>query len=239
MIEALKHAFIDVQTVVADPRYMRHKPEELLDPQYAKSRHSLIGEQASEPQPGLPHRGGTVYLAAADSEGLMVSYIQSNYNGFGSGLVVPGTGISLHNRGSNFSLDPQSPNCLAPEKKPYHTIIPGFLSKDGEAVGPFGVMGAFMQPQGHLQVLTNMINFGMNPQEALDAPRWQWTGGRTVLLEQGVPNHIALGLAARGHDVQVLADPTSFGRGEIIQRTPEGTLVGATEGRTDGCVAAW
>jgi gamma-glutamyltranspeptidase/glutathione hydrolase len=113
------------------------------------------------------------------------------------------------------------------------------LSKDGKAIGPFGVMGGFMQPQGHVQVITNLLDFGMNPQEALDAPRWQWTKGRNVLVEQGVSNAIALSLAARGHDIQMLPDPTSFGRGEIIVRTPCGTLAGGTEQRTDGSVAAW
>ena len=169
---------------------MRVTAEQLLAEEYAKRRAALIGETALEPFHGDPNCGGTVYLCTADAEGNMVSYIQSNYNGFGSGLVVPGTGISLHNRGYNFSLDPHSDNCLAPGKRPYHTIIPGFLTKNGEAVGPFGVMGAFMQPQGHVQVLENLIDFGLNPQEALDAPRWQWTGNKSILLEPGFPSEV-------------------------------------------------
>ncbi|GHS87244.1 gamma-glutamyltransferase [Synergistales bacterium] len=239
MIEAMKLAFIDATEHVADPRFMKYTTQELLATAYADERRKLIGETALLPAPGTPPKGGTVYLAAADEAGNMVSLIQSNYTGFGSGLVVPDTGISLHNRGNNFSLDPTSPNVLAPSKKPYHTIIPGFLSKDGSAVGPFGVMGAFMQPQGHVQVVTNMIDFGMNPQEALDAPRWQWTKGKNIQVEQGVSNSIALSLAARGHDLQMMPDSTTFGRGEIIVRTPHGTLAGGTEPRTDGLVAAW
>lgn len=238
-IEAIKLAFVDAMHHVADPRFMKYTSKELLSEAYADERRSLIGCRAIDPVPGTPPKGGTVYLATADGEGNMVSMIQSNYMGFGSGLVVPGTGISLHNRGNNFSMNPESPNCLAPSKKPYHTIIPGFLTKGNEAVGAFGVMGGFMQPQGHVQVVSNMVDFGMNPQEALDAPRWQWTKGKTVQVEQGVPNHVANGLSARGHDVQMLPDTGTFGRGEIILRTEHGTLAGATESRTDGSVAAW
>ena len=238
-IEAMKLAFVDAMHHVADPRFMKYTAAELLSKAYAAERRKLIGEKALMPEPGTPPKGGTVYLATADGEGNMVSMIQSNYMGFGSGLVVPETGISLHNRGNNFSLKADSPNVLAPDKKPYHTIIPGFLSKDGKAVGPFGVMGGFMQPQGHVQVVTNMVDFDMNPQEALDAPRWQWVGGKTIEVEQGTPGHIATGLAARGHDIKMLADTGTFGRGEIIVRTEHGTLAGATEARTDGTVAAW
>ena len=238
-IEAMKLAFADAMQHVGDPRFMKYTPAQLLSRGYAASRRSLIGDRAIDPTPGEPVAGGTVYLCAADGEGNMISMIQSNYMGFGSGLVVPGTGIALHNRGNNFSLDPSSPNFLAPGKKPYHTIIPGFLTKEGDAVGPFGVMGGFMQPQGHLQVVSNMVDFAMNPQETLDAPRWQWTKGKTVLLEQGVPNDVAMSLMARGHDVKVEHDSMSFGRGEIILRTEHGSLAGATEPRTDGCVAAW
>jgi gamma-glutamyltranspeptidase/glutathione hydrolase len=239
LIEAMKLAFADGLRYVADRRFMDVRTDDLLSGEYAAKRRKLIGERALDPEPGSPHKGGTVYLATADGDGNMVSMIQSNYMGFGSGLVVPGTGIALHNRGNNFSLDPASPNFIAPGKKPYHTIIPGFLTKDNAAVGPFGVMGGFMQPQGHLQVVTNMIDFGMNPQEALDAPRWQWVGGRTVEMEQAVPNHVILDLAARGHDIRLSGDSVSFGRGEMIVRTEHGTLAGATEPRTDGCVAAW
>jgi gamma-glutamyltranspeptidase/glutathione hydrolase len=239
LIEAMKLAYADGMKYIADPRFMNVSATELLSENYAAQRRALIGERALNPEPGRPHRGGTVYLATADGQGNMVSMIQSNYMGFGSGLVVPGTGIALHNRGNNFSLDPDSPNFMAPDKKPYHTIIPGFLTKNGEAVGPFGVMGGFMQPQGHLQVITNLIDFGMNPQEAIDAPRWQWTKGLTVEMESSVPSHIASGLSAKGHDIKTLHDSISFGRGEMIVRTEHGSLAGATEPRTDGCVAAW
>ncbi|NLL37328.1 MAG: gamma-glutamyltransferase family protein [Fretibacterium sp.] len=238
-IEAMKLAFCDVKRCVGDPRFMEHSASDLLSDSYAAERRALIDSQALEPLPGMPQRGGTVYLAVADGEGGMVSMIQSNYMGFGSGLVVPGTGIALHNRGNNFSLNPDSPNFLAPLKKPYHTIIPGFLSKEGEPVGPFGVMGGFMQPQGHLQVVSNLVDFGMNPQEALDAPRWQWTEGKTVQVEQRTAPHIVAALTDRGHEIVLSHDTASFGRGEMILRTDDGTLAAATEPRTDGCVAAW
>ena len=169
----------------------------------------------------------------------MVSYIQSNYMGFGSGVVVPGTGIALNNRGHCFSLTPGHPNVLEPGKRPYNTIIPGFLTRSGEAVGPFGVMGGFMQPQGHVQVVMNTVDFGMNPQEALDAPRWQWMGGMKLSVEPGFPSALAQALARRGHAVTCERESSSFGRGEIIWRTEEGTLAGATEPRADGGVAPW
>lgn len=239
-IEALKLAFVDGQEYITDPRDMKVSVQELLAKEYAKERRKLIGEQALMPKPSRPPKGGTVYLATADDEGNMVSFIQSNYIEFGSGLVVPGTGISLQNRGHSFSLNPDAANCLKPRKKPYHTIIPGFLTKGKEAVGPFGVMGAFMQPQGHLQVIMNTIDFQLNPQAALDAPRWKWVEGRTIELEHSVPHHIAQGLADRGHDVRIAVEPYSFGRGQIIWRDPNtGVLVGGTEHRTDGMVAAW
>ena len=169
----------------------------------------------------------------------MVSFIQSNYMGFGSGIVVPGTGIALQNRGNNFSLDHNSENCLAPGKKSYHTIIPGFLSKDGKAIGPFGVMGGFMQPQGQVQVVMNTIDFMMNPQEALDAPRWQWVGDKNIEVEQSFPAWSTESLVRAGHNVKVLPESLTMGRGQIIWRNDEGVLVGATEPRTDGTVAAW
>ncbi len=238
-IEAMKLAFADGLRFIADPAQMTVRVADLLSDSYAADRRALIGSQAGAPGPGNPQSGGTVYLAAADGEGNMVSYIQSNYTGFGSGLVVPGTGISLHNRGRNFVLTPGHPNCFASGKKPYHTIIPGFVTKENRAVGPFGVMGAFMQPQGHVQVLMNAIDFGLNPQAALDAPRWQWIAGKTVEVEQGTPEKIIDGLRKAGHQVNVVVDPTGFGRGQIIWRTADGILAGGTEPRTDGMVAGW
>ncbi len=238
-IESLKLAFEDGKRYVADPRAMTVTVEEMLSPAYAAGRRALIGEEAIMPEAGDPHAGGTVYLCAADEEGNMISYIQSNFNGFGSGIVIPGTGISLQNRGAGFSLDESMENCLAPGKKSMHTIIPGFLTKNGEAVGPFGVMGAFMQPQGHVQVMTNLLDFHMNPQEALDAPRWQWVGGKKIQLEKAFPPEIAEALRARGHEVEIAESSLSFGRGQIIFRNEEGVLCGASEPRADGCAAAW
>lgn len=237
MMEAMKLAFEDAREHVADPRYMKVTFDQLLSKDYAKKRASLIGDEAITPAPGQPDCGGTVYLCAADGEGNMISYIQSNYMGFGSGIVVPGTGIALHNRGNNFYLKPGHPNCVEGGKKPYHTIIPGFLMKDGKAVGPFGVMGGFMQPQGHMQVITNTIDFGLNPQDALDAPRWMWSEGKTIHVEASFPSAMAQELEARGHKIVVENGPLQFGRGEIIWRTEYGTLCGATESRCDGCAA--
>lgn len=240
MIEAIKLAFADGHAYIADPKHADVPIEYLLSEAYASERRAQIGRHAADPAPGQLPSGGTVYLTTADKDGNMVSFIQSNYMGFGSGLVVPGTGIALQNRGRGFSLDPRHPNALKPGKRPYHTIIPGFLSEGDHPIGPFGVMGGFMQPQGHLQVVMNTVDFHLNPQAALDAPRWQWMSGRTVELESSVPTHIAQALARRGHTVQIAANEGSFGRGEIIWRDPEtGVLCGATEPRTDGAVSAW
>ena len=239
ILEAIKLAFADTKTYVADPRYMKTKTADLLSPEYAAKRRALITGQALTPEAGDPSCGGTIYLCTADREGNMVSYIQSNYTTFGAGVAIPGTGISLQNRGANFSLDEGSDNCLAGGKKSYHTIIPGFLMKDGDAVGPFGVMGAFMQPQGHVQVIVNTIDYHMNPQEALDAPRMQWIGGTQIQLEREVPAHIAQALAAMGHQVEISNSNIDMGRGQIIWRTENGLLAGGTEPRCDGTIAAW
>lgn len=238
-IESIKLAFADAKKYVADPRFMKVSVKDLLSKEYAKERRKLITEEALMPEAGEMPKGGTVYLATADGEGNMVSYIQSNYMGFGSGLVVPDTGIALHNRGNNFSLEEGHVNCIAPGKKPYHTIIPGFLTKDGKAIGPFGVMGGFIQPQGHLQIIVNMINFHLNPQDALDAPRWQWVKEKTVHVEPGFPVNIAQALSRKGHDVVYETDSINFGRGQIIWRKEDGVLIGGTEPRTDGHIAAW
>jgi gamma-glutamyltranspeptidase/glutathione hydrolase len=239
-MEAMKLAFTDGLKYITDPKNMKVKVEDLLSDAYASQRRSLINEEALTPEAGEPPRGGTVYLATADGEGNMVSFIQSNYMGFGSGIVVPGTGIGLQNRGNNFSLDPNHDNALEPGKKTYHTIIPGFLTKDNEAVGPFGVMGGFMQPQGHAQVIMNTVDFHLNPQAALDAPRWQWVNGKTIQVEPHFPDHIAQALVRKGHQIQKTVDTGGFGRGQIIWRDPKtGVLAGGTEPRTDGQVAAW
>jgi len=238
-IEAIKLAFADGLAHIADPAHMRVSVADLLSDAYADERRALIGERAILPAPGEPSRGGTVYLCTADGEGNMVSLIQSNYMGFGSGMVVPGTGIALHNRGNNFSLKAGHPNCLAPGKRPYHTIIPGFLSQGGRAVGPFGVMGGFMQPQGHVQMMMNTIDFGLNPQAALDAPRWEWESAKRINIERATPEHLFHGLAALGHEVSWSNNRIAFGRGQIIWRNADGVLCGGTEPRTDGAIAAW
>ena len=239
IIEALKLGYEDGLKYIADPRSMEVSVESLLSSDYARRRAALIGEEAMIPAAGNPNGSGTIYLCTADEEGNMVSHIQSNYNGFGSGIVIPGTGISLQNRGKAFSLDPSSPNVLAPGKKSFHTIIPGFLSRDGKALGPFGVMGAFMQPQGQLQVLTNLLDFGMNPQEALDRPRWQWIRKKQVETEAEYPEEIRQALSARGHEMSVNPDHSVYGRGQIILRNEDGVLCGASEPRADGCAAGW
>ena len=244
-IEAIKLAFADVSRYTGDPCCMQVPVEQLLDKRYAAQNRQLIGEKAIPlAEPRLP-KGGTVYMAAADSE-LMVSFIQSNYMGFGSGILIPGTGIALQNRGAGFTLQPGHPNQFAPAKRPSHTIIPGFLTRDGEPVGPFGVMGGPMQPQGHLQVVVNMVDYGMNPQAALDAPRWQFITGNQVVLEPTVPDPVVRELANRGHDIYIgnlPADSTvtqtgQFGRGQIILRQ-NGVLVAASEPRGDGMAIAW
>ncbi len=238
-IEALKLAFSDGKEAITDPDHMKVDPEELLSEDYAGERRKEIGEEALEPEPGRLAQGGTVYLSTADKEGNMVSYIQSNYMGFGSGLVVPGTGIALQNRGNTFSLDPSHANCLEPNKRTYHTIIPGFLTKDGDAVGPFGVMGGYMQPQGHLQVIMNTLDFDLNPQAALDAPRWRWHEGKKIYLEKKFPHHIGKALSRKGHDIQYSLHSGSYGRGQIIWKLEDGVYAGGTEPRTDGHIASW
>ncbi len=238
-IEAMKLAFADTKAHVTDPDFMKLKVSDLLSKEYADKRKSLIKEKAKKYDTGFPHEGGTVYLSTADKDGNMVSFIQSNYMGFGSGVVVPKTGIALQNRGKNFSFDKNHPNSLEPNKRPYHTIIPGFITKDEKAVGPFGVMGGFMQPQGHLQVLTNMIDDDMNPQEALDCPRWMFSKDKTVFVEKDFDTNLAKKLQRRGHNIKVPLSSGMFGRGQIILKNENGSYVGGTEKRTDGTIAAY
>lgn len=238
-IEAVKLAFGDGLKYIADPKAMSVTPEEMLSAEYAASRRALIGETALEPFPGDPKKPGTVYLCAADGEGNMISYIQSNYAGFGSGALVPGTGIALQNRAKAFSLDPNHANCAEAGKKPYHTIIPAFLTKDGKPIGPFGVMGGFMQPQAHVQVMANYIDCGLNMQACLDAPRWQWTKGRDISVEAAFPAHIFEELAMRGHKIAYDGNTGMYGKGQMIFKTKDGSLMGATEPRGEGECAAW
>lgn len=238
--EAMKMAYISGKHYVTDSKYMKVTAEELLSDAFANIRREEIGDTVHLPEPGTPPKGGTIYLATADGDGNMVSYIQSNYMGFGSGIVVPGTGIALQNRGHDFSLDENHANCLVGGKKSYHTIIPGFLTKAGQAVGPFGVMGGYMQPQGHVQVIMNSIDFHLNPQAALDAPRWQWVNEKTFEVEGHFPKHIAEELTRRGHQINITLESGNFGRGQIIWRDPvTGVLMGGTESRTDGAIASW
>ncbi|MCR3906400.1 MAG: gamma-glutamyltransferase family protein [Tenericutes bacterium] len=239
-IESLKLAFADGLAYISDPQSMKTSVDDLLSKTYANKRFKEIENHAKIYTEGKPTSSGTVYLATADCDGNMVSMIQSNYMGFGSGLVVPNTGIALHNRGHNFTLDQNSDNALTGGKRPFHTIIPGFISKDNLSIGPFGVMGGFMQPQGHMQVVMNMIDFKLDPQQALDAPRWQWTEGKKILVEPDLPKRIIKGLMDKGHDIQIEPNLGSFGRGQIIiKNSKNGVYCGGTEKRADGSIASY
>jgi gamma-glutamyltranspeptidase / glutathione hydrolase len=232
-IEATKLGMADVKAHVGDPRTMLVRAEALLSRDYLDDRARLIRrERASAPHPGRPAQHGTVYLAAADASGVMVSYIQSNYRGFGSGIVVPGTGVALNNRGSCFVLERGHPNEVGPRKRPLNTIIPGFATRDGVPVAAFGVMGGAMQPQGHVQVATRLFAKGQNPQAAADAPRWRVEGDK-VMIEAAWDHRLRDALAARGHD---LADGgfLDFGAAQIIWRLGEAGYAAASEGRRDG-----
>lgn len=238
-IEAMKLAFIDAHRYVADPEQAAVPVEGLLSDDYAATRRALIGDTALDPEPGEPPHSDTVYLCTADSDGMMVSFIQSAYKGFGSRVVAPGLGFSFQNRGRGFSLDPAHPNALAPGKRPFHTIIPGFLTRDGAPIGPFGVMGGFMQPQGHVQMIVNTIDHHMDPQTSIDQPRWQWDEGRRIMLESTVDPEIVEALRARGHEIDVRDDLTAFGRGQIIWRLDKGSLIAGSESRADGQAAGF
>lgn len=238
-LEAMKMAFADAFRYVTDPDHMELDYHRLLDPAYGAQRAAEIGETAQVYTHSIPPKSGTVYLCCADGEGNMVSYIQSNYMGFGSGVVVSGTGVSLQNRGHDFSLDEKDANALKPGKRSYHTIIPGFLMKDGRAVGPFGVMGGYMQPQGHVQVVMNYVDFRLDPQQALDAPRWQWMRDNTVTVETRFCMEMARKLQRLGHDIRADLSTPSFGRGQMIVRLDNGVLVGGTESRTDSNIACY
>jgi len=238
-IEAMKLAFADVYRYVAEPASMSVTPAQLLSNDYLAGRARLIDlRRAQDFRAGNPVRGGTIYLTAADESGMMVSFIQSNYMGFGSGCVEPTFGISLQDRGHCFSLDRASPNVVAPGKRPFHTIIPAFLTKDGQPVMSFGVMGGNMQPQGHVQTLVRMLDYGQNPQAACDAPRWRFNAGLALNAELDMPAATVQGLLARGHQIEQIADSyQDFGAGQFIWRMGEPGVHGylaASDPRRDG-----
>jgi gamma-glutamyltranspeptidase / glutathione hydrolase len=234
-LEAMKLAFADIYEYVSDPATMRVTPAQMLDKAYLAGRAKLIDmKKAQDPQFGTPPTGGTVYLTAADASGMMVSYIQSNYAGFGSGVVVNGTGISMQNRGYGFVTKPGHANEVGPRKRPFQTIIPAFVSKDGKPVMSFGVMGGSMQAQGHSQVMVRFADHGQNPQAAADAPRWRIDQGLSLAVEQGISPEVIAELKRRGHDItQADRWSTDFGRAQLIYKMDDGYLA-ASERRTDG-----
>jgi gamma-glutamyltranspeptidase / glutathione hydrolase len=245
MIEAMRLAFEDARWFVADPTVAATPIDELLSQAYALDRAKLIRMDTTlrDTRPGVPSSSSdTVYLCVIDEAGNACSFINSNYLGFGTGIVPPGWGFTLQNRGCTFTLEPGHVNELAPRKRPYHTIIPGMLTqvRDGSLIGPFGVMGGFMQPQGHLQVVS-ALSEGLSPQEALDRPRFRLdpeADDVKVYLEDGMSREIVDGLHAKGHDIVPGVagyDRVMFGRGQIICRNPDGTLVGGSDSRADGC----
>ncbi len=242
-IEAMKLAFADVYRYVADPRSMDLTPGQMLDPAYLKTRAACIDpRRAQDFGAGNPAKGGTVYLTTADDSGMMVSFIQSNYMGFGSGVVEPAFGISLQNRGHGFNLvsapGHNTANLVAPRKRPFHTIIPAFLTRDGLPVMSYGVMGANMQPQGHVQTLVRMLDHGQHPQAACDAPRWRFDAGLHINVESAMDPATVQGLAGLGHQIRTIDDPyQDFGAGQFIWRLDDECgqgYVAASDPRRDG-----
>lgn len=244
LIESMKLAFADAFATIGDPRQASIPLDALLSDVYADRRREEISlAEARAPQAGEPSiHGDTVYLTVADGYGNMVSWIQSLYMGFGSGLTAGTSGVQLQNRGANFVLEPGHPNEAAPGKRPYHTIIPGFITRDGRAWSSYGVMGGFMQPQGHLQVGVNLVDFGMDPQSALDAPRFNWESRLRVALEPAVADDVYNELARRGHELfsREAAANHYYGGGQVIVRDPEtGVLTGGSDPRKDGAAAGF
>ncbi len=238
-IEAMKLAMADLYRYVADPRTMEVTPEQMLDDAYLASRAKLIDpSRATQFPSGNPSSGGTIYLTAADENGMMVSFIQSNYMGFGSGVVVPETGVSFQNRGVGFSMDPKSANVVAGHKRPFHTIIPGFLTKGGEPVMSFGVMGGDIQPQGHVQTVVRMLDYDQQPQAACCAPRWKLNRDFTLDVESSMRAQTIEGLKGLGHTLKAIDDPyMDFGSGQFIWRLSrdlEDGYVVASDSRRDG-----
>ncbi|WP_397535507.1 gamma-glutamyltransferase [Roseateles sp.] len=243
-IEAMKLAFADVYRYVSDPVSMTLSSEQMLDPAYLAERAKLIDMgRAQDFKAGNPVKGGTIYLTTADESGMMVSFIQSNYMGFGSGLVVPGYGVSLQNRGHCFTLEEGHANQVAPGKRPFHTIIPAFLTKDGQPVMSYGVMGGNMQPQGHMQTLVRMLDYGQNPQAACDAPRWRFNEGLSINVEASMRPDTIDGLRALGHQIGDIHDSyQDFGAGQFIWRLgnpSEEGYVAASDPRRDGAAVGY
>ncbi|MDR0570762.1 MAG: gamma-glutamyltransferase family protein [Clostridiales Family XIII bacterium] len=243
-MEAVKLAFADAKRYIADTDYMsKVSCESLLDEGYAIERRKLIDmDRAQDFKAGDPPGSDTVYFAAADTNGNMISMIQSCYTPFGAGVVVPEYGLSLQSRSACFAIEEGHPNNVGPHKRPYQTIIPAFIMKDGKPLGPFGIMGGYMQPQAHMQVAMNMIDFKMNPQDALDAPRFCWSAGLNFSLEDHFSPGLVDALVRKGHLITTQNAYTGdycdrpFGRGQIILLSDENTLIGGTEGRGDGAI---
>jgi len=238
-IEAMKLAMADLYRYVAEPRTMEVSAAQMLDDAYLAERAKLIDlNRATHFPPGIPPSGGTIYLTAADENGMMVSFIQSNYMGFGSGVVVPGTGVSFQNRGVGFSMDPKSANVVKGRKRPFHPIIPGFLTKDGEPVMSFGVMGGDIQPQGHIQTVIRMVDYHQQPQAACDAPRWKVNRDFTLDVESTMKASTISGLEKLGHSLKAIDDPyMDFGSGQFIWRLSKDLKDGyvvASDSRRDG-----
>lgn len=255
-IEALRLAFADTRWYVADPQFNSLPITQLLSKEYASARRKLIDPTKAtvDQQRGTPVASSdTVYLTAVDGAGNACSFINSNYMGFGTGIVPQGWGFTLQNRGHNFSLDPAHPNALAPGKRPYHTIIPGMITKDSlqssvdshQLFASFGVMGGFMQPQGHLQVASGLIDDQLDPQAALDRPRFiiqDGTAGGAIGLEQGISQDVISQLEKMGHTTKEISGYARaiFGRGQVILRNPEsGALWGGSDPRADGCAMSF
>lgn len=242
-IEAMKLALRDAEAYVADPAHMVDvTAQDMLDDGYLAARAALIDPaRAQDFGAGTPKRGGTVYLAAADASGMMVSFIQSNYAGFGSGVVVPGTGVALQNRGAGFVLDPGHPNVVAGGKRPFHTIIPAFLMGPEGPRMSFGVMGGPMQAQGHVQMVLRTQLWGNDPQVAADAPRWRVTEGLGVACETTLPAATLQALRDLGHQITLEAPDNAFGFGgaQLIHRLDGGGYAGGSDPRKDGAAVGF
>lgn len=237
LIEAAKLALVDLYRYLGDPDHMAVQAPALLDPAYLAARARQIDPaRAADPRHGIPTQGGTVCLSAADESGLMISFIQSNYMGFGSGVVVPGTGISLQNRGASFVVAKGHPNQVGPLKRPFHTVIPGFvMNPDGSPWMAFGLMGGPMQAQGHMQLVNRIVSHAQNPQAAVDAPRWRILSGRRIAVEATMAPSLIEGLRSRGHEISVDPSDTNFGFGgaQAIIRS-EHAYVAGSDPRKDG-----